>query len=235
MRYFKRLLLLPLGSYEYHGRELPPTTDSIVAERVADAVAERLSARGVPGIERLPIINYGLSLEHKGNPNTAFVYHSTYYAFVNELMCSFAMARDLVVFVNGHGGNVNTINAIEADYNYGHADSKLLSLPLFAKPVMSLCTELFGEFDAHAGSVEASLMAFYRQEKFREYEVPVPRMVRGVFRFFRTADVTSSGVIKERPRVIADPIKGERVHEEVVEHFSDSVVRISEELERALT
>jgi len=42
MAYFKRILILPVGSYEYHGKHLPATMDAIIATRVTVSLAERV-------------------------------------------------------------------------------------------------------------------------------------------------------------------------------------------------
>lgn len=236
MPYFRRILILPLGSFEYHGPELPPDTDTIIANRVATSLWEHL-AKDFPGsVILLPALSYGLSLEHNGFPNTAFISHTTYYNFVMELVQSSTLPKDLVVFVNAHGGNVHTISALEADFNCSHRSCKIFSPRLFHPlPVTNLCIELFGELDAHAGSVEASMIAFYKELPARQYTVELPKRVRGSMRFFRNVEVTSNGIIKKLPTVIVDPNKGLQVHEAVVGELRSSVLTLLDELSVVLS
>jgi creatinine amidohydrolase len=228
--YFNRILVLPLGSFEYHGEELPPDTDAVIASAIADSIGKQLAATFEGDVLMLPPLKYGLSSEHSGLPNTAFVLHDTFYDFVGQLVTSVARPKDFVFIINAHGGNSNTLKALEADFNYSHADSKLFYPSLYPNSVQDLCMNLVGEFDAHAGSVEASMMAFYQKREAREYTVSLPKMLRGTLRFFRMSEVAADGVIKQTPIVIADPSKGEKIHEAIVHYHCESVMRLLAEL-----
>jgi creatinine amidohydrolase len=235
MTYFSRVLILPVGSFEYHGTELPANTDTAIARAVADSLATRLETDFNGQIKVLPALEYGLSAEHTGLPNTAFVPHMAYYDFVMGLVSSISTPKDLLVIVNGHGGNVHTLGAVESDFNYNNSDRKLFVPALYPSPIKRLSDELFGEFDAHAGSVEASLMAHYEQRPAREYTIVLPKRVRGSLRFFKMADLTSHGVIKQQPIVIADPVKGLTLHDAMVEELAVSVSNLIAELAPVLS
>lgn len=234
MSYFTRITILPVGSYEYHGADLPPETDEIIASRVAKSLSEALVARFPGSTNLLPALPYGLSGEHQGLPTTGYVEHCTYYDFVLQLIASLSQPRDLVVVINGHGGNTYALAALEADFNYKYADRKVFMPHLYPNPVRDLSVKLVGEFDAHAGSVEASLISHYFQQSARSYEVVLPKRVRGALRFFRTAEVTTHGVIKQSPTVIADPHHGSALHQAMVQNLLDAVLRLTEELEAVL-
>ena len=234
MGYFARIALLPAGSYEYHGTELPPDTDTIIASRVANSLVESLS-QGFDGVvEVLPSLTYGLSAEHEGLPTTGYVRHATYYEFVLQLVSSLTRSRDLLIIVNGHGGNTHALGAIEADFNYAYPDRKLFIPHLYPNAVKDLSTQLVGEFDAHAGSVEASLIAHYLERPSRSYMVALPKRVRGALRFFRTAEITPHGVIKQRPEVIANPEHGLTLHDAIVHEMTEAILRLAEELGNVL-
>jgi creatinine amidohydrolase/Fe(II)-dependent formamide hydrolase-like protein len=230
MSFFRRVLMLPVGSYEFHGNWLPPSMDSIIATKTTDGLAQRMRASFEGPVIELPVMNYGLSAEHAGLPSTAYVQHTTFYTFVYQLLESLATDGDLLVAINGHGGNVNTLNALEADFNYAHDRSKLFFPQIFSKAIKQLSDELFGEFDAHAGSVEASLLAYYRGDSPSTYEIELPRKVRGTFRFFKTSDMTPHGIIKQSPTVIADPALGQRVHDAIVTETATSILRLISEI-----
>ncbi len=235
MSYFKRIQLLPLGSYEYHGEELPPTTDTIIATEVAQSLALSLARAFQGSIVTLPPLTYGLSLEHAGRPTTAYVLHVTFYNFIKEIVSTVTEATDLLVLVNGHGGNISTLAALEGEFNSTYQDRKIFSNSLFPGPVKDLCERLFGENDVHAGSVEASLIAHYHRTPAREYDVRLAKRVRGSLRFFRSSEIAPEGVIKLHPTVTADPDKGAALHEAIVENFCESVVGLVESLSSILS
>jgi creatinine amidohydrolase len=224
------VVLFPTGSHEYHGAELPSETDTIIADAVARDLAGRLPDRvGLP-VDRYPVLPYGFSPEHAGFPSTAWTTHEAYYRFVRELLFSIAADGDLVVLVNWHGGNVRSLAALENDFNYEHPHAKALAAVLDPPPVQRLCEELFGEFDQHAGSVEASLMAFHLGRPARTYDTPHAVDIDGALRFFRNIELSPHGVVKRKPTIVADPDGGRRVHEAIVGSVTDSVAGAIAEL-----
>src|SRR5205085_1168139 len=104
------LVLVPLGSTEQHGPHLPLSTDSVIAR----AVAERAAAALPPGPAGPPLvapaIEYGASGEHAGFPGTVSIGHEALHAVIVETVRSLALWAGRVVFVNGHGGNVATLD-----------------------------------------------------------------------------------------------------------------------------
>jgi creatinine amidohydrolase/Fe(II)-dependent formamide hydrolase-like protein len=235
MSYFTRIQVLPLGSYEYHGKELPPDTDTMIAVEVSNSLASRLAGSFEGRVVVLPPLTYGLSLEHVGRPTTAYVLHNTYYNFVKEVVCTVSESADLLVLVNGHGGNTHTLGALEGEFNCIYQDRKLFSTPLYSGPIKDICTHLFGENDVHAGSVEASLIAHYRRTPAREYSVRLSKRVMGSLRFFRSSEIAPDGVIKRDPTVTADPEKGLTLHDAIVANASESVLNLIESLSSVLS
>jgi creatinine amidohydrolase/Fe(II)-dependent formamide hydrolase-like protein len=234
MAYFERIQLLPLGSYEYHGKELPPETDTVIANAVADSVLTKLSNTFSGPTKLLPPVTYGLSFEHVGMPTTAYVEHNTFYTFIREILRTVSAPKDLIVFINGHGGNMDTLAALEGEFNCTFQDRKAFFIKLFRGPIDKLCIEMFGENDVHAGSVEASLIAYYESRAPREYVVTLSQRVRGSLRFFRSSEIAPEGVIKTDPRVIADPEKGSMLHEAIAEYISTSILDLIKNLEPIL-
>ena len=97
-----------MGSTEQHGPHLPLDTDTRIATAVARAAIERL-CRPAGDEDRYllaPPIAYGASGEHEGFAGTVSIGTAVLTAVLVEYgrsACSWA-AR--LVFVNGHGGNV---------------------------------------------------------------------------------------------------------------------------------
>lgn len=233
--YFTKILVLPVGSYEYHGSELPPDTDSVIALEISKSVAPLLEKEFRTSTTVLPVLTYGISTEHTGMPMTAFVNTLPYCAFVRDLLNSLAGEKTFILLVSGHGGNTHALGALEGDFNYSHSTSKVFVPSIYPTPIKAMCDTFFGEYDAHAGSSEASLMAAYRQLKPREYTIRPPKRVRGVLRFFRMAELTTEGVIKRHPTVIADPAKGSRLHAAMTEELFKSTKELIVDLTALLT
>lgn len=220
----KKLLIIPVGSYEYHGAELPPETDSIISQRLANNLSSVIKKHFCGTITLLPAVNYGLSLEHSGFPNTIYIMHKTYYDHLLNLLNSINDDNILICIINGHGGNVSTLQSVETDYNYNHQNRKVFVPPLYPSSIREYCIEIFGEFDTHAGSVEASLISYYMNRSKKEYPVEVRKKFSGSLKFFRNIELYSDGIVKELPIVIADPQKGELLHEKMVINLMDAIL-----------
>jgi mycofactocin precursor peptide peptidase len=100
-------LLVPVGSVEQHGPHLPLDTDTRVAEAVARGVAARLGA----GALVAPAVAFGASGEHEAFPGTVSLGTEALRAVLVELGRSAARWAHRLVFVNGHGGNVEALRA----------------------------------------------------------------------------------------------------------------------------
>lgn len=103
------LLLVPVGSLEQHGPHLPLDTDT----RIARAVAEGL-ARTLPGALVAPDIAYGSSGEHQDFAGTVSIGTAALRAVLVEYGRSASSWAGGIVFVNGHGGNVEAVTGAVA-------------------------------------------------------------------------------------------------------------------------
>ncbi len=102
--------VIPLGSTEQHGPHLPNGTDTMAAELVAKAVAERLGAVYVP------FGPYGVTPIHAGHPGTINLRRETFEALLHDI-CSemIRMGVDTFVLVNWHEGNIASMNAVATE------------------------------------------------------------------------------------------------------------------------
>jgi mycofactocin system creatininase family protein len=135
------LVLVPIGSTEQHGPHLPLSTDSVIAQAVAERVAALLPDR--PQVA--PVIAYGASGEHADFPGTISIGHEALHAVLVETTRSLARWAGRVVFVNGHGGNVPTLDAAVSRLRAEGHDAAWTG-----------CGIAGG--DAHAGFTETSVM-----------------------------------------------------------------------------
>lgn len=138
-------LVVPVGSTEQHGPHLPLDTDTRIATAVACAVVERLTADGAPPWLVAPAIGYGASGEHAGFPGTVSIGTSALRLLLVEYGRSAFDWASRLVFVNGHGGNVEALGAAAALLRYEGRDVAWLSCGA-------------RNADAHAGHTETSVL-----------------------------------------------------------------------------
>jgi creatinine amidohydrolase len=134
------LLAVPLGATEQHGPHLPVSTDTLVAEALCAALAERR-----PEIVVGPTLPYGSSGEHAGFTGTLSIGRAALEHVVVELVRS-ADAFTGVVLVSGHGGN--GVPLARAEQRLREEGRAVLAWWPVAGPGT----------DAHAGRTETSLL-----------------------------------------------------------------------------
>jgi len=133
------VVAVPLGSVEQHGPHLPLDTDTRIATALVDALA---AAR--PDVVGAPPVAYGASGEHAGFPGTLSIGTEALTAVLVELGRS-ADAFAGVVFVNGHGGNLEAVRRASA------------LLVDEGRRVLAWAPSV-PDGDAHAGRIETSLL-----------------------------------------------------------------------------
>jgi mycofactocin precursor peptide peptidase len=140
------ILLIPLGSTEQHGPHLPLTTDTDIAQAVAEAAAAR---RG--HVVVAPALSYGSSGEHQGFAGTLSIGQEAIELVLVELGRSASIDFAHTVVVSAHGGNALPLKrAIERLGAEGH-------------PVEAWTPRWRG--DLHAGRTETSLMLAIAPER----------------------------------------------------------------------
>ncbi|MGH8927251.1 MAG: creatininase family protein [Acidimicrobiia bacterium] len=110
-----RLAVIPIGSIEQHGPHLPSGTDTIAAEIIAMAVAERLDAIHVP------FGPYGVTPIHAGHPGTINLRRSTFEALLTDICNELIdMGIDRLVLINWHEGNIASIDGVATEIQRLH-------------------------------------------------------------------------------------------------------------------
>lgn len=150
----KPLVLVPIGSTEQHGPHLPFETDTLIATAAAERIAQALQNHDTDVIVA-PAIAYGASGEHQEFPGTVSIGHDALRMQIVELVRSLATWAGRIVFVNGHGGNISTLASAITQMRQEQHDVAWLA-----------CTFEFAG-DAHAGSIETSVMLHLAPEKVR--------------------------------------------------------------------
>jgi mycofactocin precursor peptide peptidase len=139
-------LIVPVGSVEQHGPHLPLDTDTRIASAVARRVAERLAeADHHCGWMIAPPIGYGASGEHESFSGTVSIGSEALRLLLVEFGRSASTWARRLVFVNGHGGNVEALGAAAALLRYEGRD-------------VGWCSCGVLNADAHAGHTETSVL-----------------------------------------------------------------------------
>jgi creatinine amidohydrolase len=139
------IVLIPIGSTEQHGPHLPVSTDTLIAEEIAQRAVHLTD-----GLLIGPTIGVSASGEHHGFPGTLSIGTTVTRHLAIELGRSADWAAG-IVFVNGHGGNHAPItSAVAVLASEGrHA---LAFWPRWPRRSDG------GAADLHAGRIETSLM-----------------------------------------------------------------------------
>jgi creatinine amidohydrolase len=138
--------VLPFGSIEQHGPHLPCGTDTIVAELVAERLADRLDALFVP------FAPYGVTPLHAGLPGTIHLSPTTFERLLAEVCENLVdMGVETLVLVNWHEGNTPSLDRIATDLQReGRASAIVAQACYTAQRVYS---EEGGEL-THGGGIE---------------------------------------------------------------------------------
>src|ERR687894_70922 len=102
----QKLVILPTGSTEQHGRHLPLDVDLFLTESVCLEAGRRAADR----VLVLPPIAYGLNLHHIDFPGTIHIEPEVFIAFCLNITKSVAYhGFEKIMIVNGHGSNAQLI------------------------------------------------------------------------------------------------------------------------------
>ena len=105
----QKLVILPTGATEQHGRHMPLDTDLFLCESVCLDVGRRAPDK----VLVLPPIAYGLNMHHIDFPGTIHIEPETFIAFCLNITKSVAYhGFEKILIVNGHGSNGPLIDLI---------------------------------------------------------------------------------------------------------------------------
>ncbi|MFZ6655788.1 creatininase family protein [Undibacterium sp. TJN19] len=145
-----KTVVIPIGSNEQHGPMGLLGTDWMCPEIIALA-AEKIASEKNTALMIAPTFNIGMAQHHLGFAGTISLRPSTFMAAIEDWVLSLARhGFDHIYFLNGHGGNVATIEAsfsqIYARYSYtGETCPLMLKLKNWwdLPGVATLCNKLF--------------------------------------------------------------------------------------------
>lgn len=205
------LALIPTGSTEQHGPHGPMATDTIIAESIAERAAEETETLLLPGID------VGISREHSTFPGSLFLPPKVFRAQLREIILSASDSGiEKFVVVNGHGGNVSSIQEVCRDL-YHDYNLKAIEWTWFnavAAPEMG-----------HAGKLETSLIMHLREELINN---PIQKGVKswgkkihGTRIAYETKEFAENGVVGDPTKATKE--KGEELFKKSVDKLTDLV------------
>lgn len=149
-------VILPLGSLESHGYHLPFGTDALTAYLIALDIAARLQNTVV-----LPPLNYGMSEHYKTFSFCVSLQFETETAILRDIFESVYREGIRKVFImNGHDGNIASIEVAARSAKVAHSDFKIVSLDAWWKMVGDIVPPGFFEVWnglGHGGEGETSI------------------------------------------------------------------------------
>lgn len=157
----QKVVILPTGSTEQHGRHLPLDVDVFLAESVCLEVGRRAPDR----VLVLPPIAYGLNLHHIDFPGTIHIEPEIFIAFGLNITKSVAYhGFKKILIVNGHGSNTPLIDLI-ARKTVLETNSLCAALNYFSLAVAAFNQIKDTPVMAHADEFETSLYLHLAPER----------------------------------------------------------------------
>lgn len=223
-------LVWPWGAIEQHGPQLPLDTDGLFAERVVEAVLERLPAERP--IWRLPLQAIGFSPEHLGFAGTLSLPAGLLIdqiCAVGEQLGTLGFSR--LVLINGHGGQIALLQTAARQLRC--RCPRLAVLPCFlwsgAAGIGALIPEPERSQGLHAGLAETSLMLHLAPERVGEErpcdgQLPAPPppgwdLEGALPSAWLTTDLSRSGVVGDATGATAE--LGERLFQALVAGWTE--------------
>jgi len=169
---------VPVGSTEQHGPHAPLGTDTLDAVAVAEAGAAAYEetegdsaggdAKGEPGeVAVAPPIPVGVAEEHRAFDGTMWVSPDAFRAYVREAAESIPHhGIDRVVFVNGHGGNVEALAEVARRFSRDDAHDGYAVAFTWFEAVGDHASDM-----GHAGPLETALLRATNPDLVREDRV----------------------------------------------------------------
>lgn len=172
-----KAIIVPIGSTEQHGPNGLIGTDAICPE----VIAKRVGDEG--DVLVAPTFNVGCAQHHLAFPGTMSLRPSTMIAAIADWVASLARhGFEKIYFLNGHGGNVATINAAFSEiYAEGSFFSQATNAGGFKlalknwwefRDVLTLCNRLYPQgHGSHATPSEVAVTYFAYPDAVKQVQM----------------------------------------------------------------
>jgi len=181
-------IIVPIGSTEQHGPNGLVGTDALCPQVLAEAAGER------EGIMVAPTLSIGMAQHHLDFPGSVTLRPRTLMAVIYDVVQSLARhGFRHIYFLNGHGGNINTVHAAFAEYYSDYslhkgadcqAETRLKMGNWFAgERVGAVSREQFADKEgSHATCSEISLTQYAFPESIKDVQLDPEQAPYGNFR-----------------------------------------------------
>jgi len=166
------VVVIPTGSTEQHGKHLPLEVDSRLVSEVA-ARAVEAAGREI-NVILAPTLYYGASHHHIEFPGTMSLTLPTYIQVLNELAESLIGHHvSHILFLNGHGGNIDPIRVAVRMIRDRHADVVIAGASYWevARDAINRLRRSPPGGVAHGCEFEAAMMLHVRPEVVRRDKI----------------------------------------------------------------
>ncbi len=165
----KLVVILPIGSLEYHGWKLPLGTDTFIAEGLVRKCLKRNNNEENNICTAIaPPVYYGFSHEWIGKGGTVSIDPALFIEYIDEILSSMrkSVGADKIIIVNGHGGNTGLLEAITRKHQSSGGNVFLVDIWREAsRHGLKFC---------HACSFEALLLEKVTGLKYEGIDKPCP-------------------------------------------------------------
>lgn len=205
------LALLPTGSTEQHGPHGPLATDSIIAEAMAASAAETTETL------LLPSIRVGVSREHASFPGSLYLPPEVFRAQLREtILSAHRSGIDKFIVVNGHGGNISSIQEVCRTLYHNH-EVKALEWTWFN----AISPGSMG----HAGELETSLIMYLREEliknRIEKGADSWGKKIHGARVAYDTREFSKNGIVGDPTKASRE--KGKEIFQNSTEELTDLI------------
>lgn len=147
----KNSVIIPFGTLEAHGKHLPVSTDSLIAQDIAYELSKKLD------ILVAPTLNYGITNTLFRYPVASTITPSVYKQFVADIITSFSKHGFRRFFLlNGHGGHNTILNELASEISKqpGHR----IAAFHWWETVVEVTKDIFGKDAGHAAAGETAII-----------------------------------------------------------------------------
>jgi creatinine amidohydrolase len=216
--------LFPIGACEIYGPHLPLGSDGLVAEYVAERVAEK--SNGIV----LPLIPVGCSKVLDDFPGTLSVSHTTLYNYAKDVIESIIKWDIKKIFiVQGHLTNVAVIDQLVFDLKEVYVDIKFAQIDVWRyikNNSFDVSEDEMSSKMGHACEVGTSVLKYVRGDLVLN-RIPETTGLKiqdkfpDINSYFKFKDVSDSGVLGSPEKASSE--KGKILIDRIVNRITDYI------------